>query len=371
MLVKVIPERQQTGVPALVPTFVKIPASLLVVARIDRKQAASTCVIATNPNRLKRLFRSDSDQKLHRSEIAYLLRIFTLLTPFLFGLAGATTVLAAESDELSDLVLALFRHETLSSQWNVEASIDARDGFEGRRWVMGESDGFRLTEVHTGDHCRIYLRNPTYLATIERSGTEGDWYVLHLVTNGAEGSGSDTLFGHQICDPGSVVTAVLEDEISSIVRDGESKLSVTIKENVGSNSEIHPEHYGATVIIHTSQSGGWPEAVSIRPKQGLFTNIAFTKFKEVSAGCKMPVSVKATNIDRASGNSKQTNHYRYNYDRFGSSFDTDRCYLSYYGLPEPYSGLGLGRVRLIVFIFIIGIGVAAYLYRQRFRVATL
>ncbi len=231
---------------------------------------------------------------------------------------------------------------------------------------------YYLTTEEINDQAGVRLFNPDYRATIAK-GEKESWRIRWLgsdnrISSVTMGGSQNDLFIMQICDPSSVATVLKNLDLATDLKliEGGVGFSLKIAETLPDHCGIPKEYAGARVRVY-GPLDQYPTKIeilfasaSVGPKGDRLEYKSFVEIRET----RIPTIVMASYIDAFDGESKNPSEYQYDYARFDEPLDTKRCYLSYYGLPEPGGRSDRWRLLLLLIAVIGGLCVAGW-WRMR------
>jgi hypothetical protein len=223
------------------------------------------------------------------------------------------------------------------------------------------------------DSSTVNLANGHYMATIGNRVGES-WRIRWIgtsegVINDGGGGTFANLFIMQICDPGGVATILKNHDLASEVKfmDNEAGYWFTLASSLPEGCGIHPSYANAEVRIYGSLNQ-YPTMCEIMERRTSTTKAVGTRLEYESfvavRGIKIPTRVKASTIDNFGGNPRNASLYKYDYSSFDELLNKDRCYLRFYGLPEPSGEGNKSRLLLLIMVVVGGLVVLGILRRR-------
>jgi len=240
--------------------------------------------------------------------------------------------------------------------------LDGRDVVVKRELLI---DGQYYVEVkqQEGTDEVIYIANPKYQATISRKA-DGDWTIDYLsMNNGSQLAGSVTsVFISQVWDPLGVAAMHHDPALVSTESGPQvSEVVFRVADTLPQNSPIHPTSAGSVMRVQPRIGGGFPEVIETTNSvaQGAMKSpFKFSSLVSVAADLALPSVVKAV-IVTPTGERRNPATFEWDYSRILDPIDRDRCFLSYYGLPEPGSSnskwlpwLAFMLVAVVIFVLV-------------------
>jgi hypothetical protein len=296
---------------------------------------STACVLARKPLGFLRRSNITEASAMSRWSITFIL---------LFILSGATTC-SSLADDIGDLSKATEFWKSLDSLFLKVHSVSVKRIEKGELYESGEylrQNNFGLVYTHQNKEDTAKLSNPKYRATIARRPDESwriRWLGTHeAVMNDAEAVTFDNMFIRQICDVGSVAKILSDRSLVNDLRvlpEGKG-LSFRVVSKLPVGCKVLEAYQGAEVRIYGPLNSFPATCEVLFPslKVGLGTRLEYKSFVDVK-GVSIPTIVRATFIDAFGGEGKDPSEYRFDYTKIDEPLDMERCYLSFYGLPEP------------------------------------
>lgn len=233
--------------------------------------------------------------------------------------------------------------------------VRSDDGPARRSHVWSQPPEFALvTDLdEPADVTSARILNSDYVSTVKKA--DAGWAVSELVLNSEEGyaralmslNGTNTfasfglvrLVGPTYGTTNTSLAAVLADpanyDVTGLAPDGgQTRLEIAVDPQFQPDDPMRPskfvvgfnsDHIATLVVVIPEAPGGaYTETYS------------FDDFHRVGT-TELPGSIvlKSDLVPPDEEPFRETTTIKFDYSQFDAPFDTDRCYLTYYGLPEP------------------------------------